>query len=90
MAVCRVIPDSKKGYLELFRDLTSELQTIRCEAGATTQKVADREPRLGKLEFKMHLLVDEALQAGDLQNILDGKVRKCESVKKSLGSKSDF
>lgn len=57
---------SKKGYVELLRDLASDLLAVRRGAEPTTEKLAEREARYSELDLKLQLSAEEVRHAVDL------------------------
>lgn len=67
-----------------------ELWSGRCDSKATSRKVADQVPKVGELELKVKLLVDDAGKLGDLEKALSAKKAELASAKSALEASEAF
>lgn len=72
-AVSKKVPVSKKGYLELLRSFTIEVQSARHKSEFAARNLADQVSKVRKLEFKVQLLDDDVKKVDDLQGPLSAK-----------------
>lgn len=75
------VPVSWSLYIELLQSFADEVQSMRWKGKATTQQLAESNPKMEALELKSPLLVDKAKQGGTMQRRLDSKVNELDSTK---------
>lgn len=72
-AVHRADPVTKKCYVGLVKEFGSDLHAVYWRAEATTEKLVEREAKLSELDLNAQLFVEEADQAGGLQDVWTSK-----------------
>lgn len=75
-AECHVASATKKGCLELIRDLARELQAVSWGTEAMTEKLAEQEATLSKPDLKLQRLNEENGRVGNLWKGLVAKAGK--------------
>lgn len=69
--------------MELLWNLWSELRAARCKTETTTQKLAAKETKFGKLELNAHFFAEKTGRGGSMLKVVKASIYGLKSAEKA-------